>query len=342
MKNFLLLISFVLISFSTQAQVIQIKGVGTVSYTSELSATIKEKAYLKAQLSAVERYFAENGESQSQNFESIQGKVEENLDKFILNTVVINEQDQSSFHKYTVSLRVELNVAKLNNVLSSSSAVGKSTPAGNEGKSQLVYIFVGRKADSVRAFDARVFQRVETSARTKGSSASAQTETGGSTTTKADEVTYKLLPMANFGTSITSVFSQNGFQVVDPTYVIGDKDFKKVNSEFSVGNDLAPPTMRSIVSTLRNANIPLFILATLDVGAPSQDPATGLARVGVTVTARVLDLTKTFPREVASVPAVQYFGVGPDNSAALTKGLKDASLLAAREVVSRLNALNVR
>ncbi|WP_155835316.1 hypothetical protein [Herbaspirillum sp. RV1423] len=353
------------------AQVVQVKGVGTTSYTAELSQAVKEKAYQIAQVAAVERYFAENGEAESQNFDSIQDKIESNLDKFILSTTVLSEQDQSSLKKYSVAVRVELNVAKLRNTLRSSSAVSK---AGNSEKSQLVYLFMGREVSSVRSFDARVVKRIEASGKvqetnnrtTRGSegesisdtsigtsasrkstqnlssNASMKVEAGGSTTQKADDVSYRLLPMSNVKTAITSVFSQGGFNVAEPEFVLSDKDFKSVNQDYSAGSDLAPPTLRAVVMSLKKSQVPLLVLATLDVGAPAQDPATGMQRVAVTVTGRVLDVSGNLPREVASVPAVQYFGIGPDNATAMNKGLKDAALAAAREVASRLNASGVR
>lgn len=371
MKKLFALVAMVAAATFANAQVVQVKGVGTTSYAKELTVVDKEKAYQKAQVAAVERYFAENGEAESENFEAIQDKITENLDAFILNTAVLNEQDQPGLRKYSVAVRVELNVAKLRNTLRKSSSVAK---AGAYEKSQMVYVFVGRETASVKTFDARVVKRVEASERignnnssktsghegetisdtSIGTTTSKQTlantsaqlsqkvETGGSSTRKADELSYRLLPMANAKTSITSVFSQAGFVVADPEFVLGDKDFKAMNKDFSGGNDIAPATMRSIVGSLRKAQVPLLVLATLDVGAADQDSATGMQRVAVTVTGRVLDVSSGLPREVASVPAVQYFAVGPDNPAAINKGLKDASLAAAREVVSRLNAVGTR
>ena len=339
MKKILTLLCLALLSLFAHAQVVQVKGVGTVSYAGVLAPEAKEKAYVKAQVAAVERYYAESGESESQNFEAIQDKVAENLEKFILSTAVLNEQDQTSFHKYSVSVRVELNVAKLRNTLRSSFAVSQTS---NAAKSRMVYIFVGREADSVRSYDARVFQRVDVGAKEKPSSLSVQVETGGSTTRKGNETSYKLLPMSNFLTSITSVFSQAGFKVQDPAYTIGDKDFASLNKDFSSGKDITAQTMRSVVATLRKEQIPLLIIATMDVGVPNQDSASGLPRVGVTVTARVLDVSNGSPVEVVSVPAVQYFGTGPDNEQAAIKSLKDGSVSAARELVSRLNTAGIR
>ena len=353
------------------AQVVTVKGVGTVTYAKEATAADKDKALRLATVSSVERYFAENGEAESQNFEAIQDQIEANLEKFILSTTVLNEQDQAGLRRYSVTVRTELNVAKLRNTLRSASNAGKASPAE---KSQIVYVFVGREVASVRSFDARVVKRVETSvdasaksaSTTKGSegenikanlistSASKQTsekesanvaariESGGSTTRKADDVSYRLLSMSNQKTSVTSVFSQAGFAVADPEFVLNDKEMKAVSQDYATGNDLSPSTIRSVVVSLRKSQVPLLALATFDVGAPSQDPATGMQRVAVSVTGRVLDVSAGMPREVASVPPVQYFGVGQDNQSAVAKALKDASIAAAREVVSRLNATGMR
>lgn len=371
MKKLVLAVLGLMLSATCLAQVVTAKGVGTVTYGWSLSAADKDKAYKAAQVSAVERYFAENGEAESENFEAIQPKVEANLEKFILSTTVINEQNQEGMKKYSVAVRVELNVAKLRSTIRGNSATAK-TAAGD--RSQLVYVFVGREAASVRSYDERRVKRAEATHEISAESAesskgmesekirggkistesrredsanarvkqSVTLETGGSTTRRADEASYRLLPMNNTKTSITSVFSQGGFQVVEPEFVLADADMKAVNGDFSTGNDLQPSTVRSVVTALRKNQIPLLILATLDVGAPAQDEATGMQRVAVTVTGRILDVTGNFPREVASVPAVQYFGIGPDNATAAGKALKEASMAAAREVVARINAAGVR
>ncbi len=370
MKKLLILLAGLVLSTAGFAQVVASKGVGTVTYGWSLSAEDKDKAYRAAQVSSVERYFAEAGEAESENFEAIQPKVEENLEKFLLSTTVINEQNQEGSKKYSVSVRTEINVAKLRNALRGSTATSQAK-AGE--KSQLVYVFVGREAASVRSYDERVVKRaeveddrsVEASASVKGNegekirggsvstSASKEgkanvtmkravtVETGGSKTRKADDTSYRMLQMNNYKTSITSAFSQGGFNVADPEFVLEDSELKAVNDDFSKGNDLAPSTIRSVVKTLRQNQIPYFVLATLDVGAPMQDDATGMQRVAVSVTGRVLDISGNLPREVASVPAVQYVGIGADNATAQGKALKDAAIAAAREVISRLNAAGI-
>jgi hypothetical protein len=344
MKKLIPCLALCLMPLFAQAQIVQAKGAGTLSYTGAVTPELKERAYVKAQLAAVERYFAESGEAESRNFETIEAKVQENLDKFLLSTAVLTELDQPGLHKYSMAVRVEINVTKLRNTLREASAVNK---ASTGAKSQLVYVFVGREVASARSFDVRSFKKadaeVESSASKRGvQRASVQVETGGSETRKADDVSYRLLPMANVITSITSVFSDGGFIVADPAFAIGDKDISAINKDFSAGNDLGAATLRSVVASLRKQQVPLIVLVTLDVGAPSRDPATGNARTTVNVSGRVLDLTNPLPREVVSVPAAQFFGSGRDNQDARDNGLVMASLATARGVVSRLNAQGVK
>lgn len=370
MNKLILGLCGILFSLQCIAQIVTVKGVKTITYATTLNPVEKEKAYQAAQVAAVERYFAENGEADSQNFEAIQDKVEANLDKFVLSTNVLNEQDQPGLKKYSITVKIELNVAKLRNTLKNASATAKTS---NANKSQMVYVFVAREVASTKSFDDRVVSREERnrevtvnaakskkandgesvrggSVSTKGSkqvstkvavSDSITYETGGSSTRRSDDVAFRLLPMGNQKTSTTSVFSQAGFAVADPEFVLGDGELNAVNSDYSKGNDLAPATIRGVVQSLRKSQVPYLVLATFDVNAPTQDPATGLQRVSVSVTGRVLDLNNPIPREVASVPPVQYFGLGADNATATTKALKDASIAAAKEVVNRLNAAGI-
>ena len=355
----------------SSAQVVNVKGMGTITYSSRLSTDIKQQAYLKAQMQAVERYFAERGEAESQNFEINKDKIQSNIDNYILGTVLLDENDQQELKKYSVTVRVELNESKLRNVISASSSVAKT---GNSNKSTLVFLFAARESGSVREFDTHIVQRTEVnntgssvrgsstsgtegesitdtkistnasrSTVNKGSSKQSTTiESGGSATRKADQTTYRILPLSNQKTAITGIFSQAGFQVVDPEFALNANEIKAVNRDFTSGNDLLPATFKSVVGTLRGQGVPNLVLATIDAGLPSVDPSTGMKRVVVVISARVLDLTSGFPRETASVPPVQYAGLGVESIDATNKAVTEGSLIAAREVVSRLNAIGIR
>ena len=88
--------------------------------------------------------------------------------------------------------------------------------------------------------------------------------------------------------------------------------------------------------------MPYLALGTLDIGMQDTDPVTGLTRIYVTVTAKLIDVTTRFPRTVSSVGPVQFSGTGPDASVAQTNALKRAADSAARELAAQLNNAKVR
>lgn len=373
MKKILLslIVVFGLAASLANAQVVSVKGSGTIGYSSSLSSSDKEKAYQKAQLSAVETYFAERGQADYEAFESNRDRIVENLDDFITNTSILNEQDKPGINKYTVVVKVSLNETKLNVLMRKSSAVSKAPPGS---KSKIVFIFIGREAASVRSFDERVVKRAEVSStsnksytenksgtegenitetngqisristdssKTKTSFGSGKdsvkVETGGSVTRKADDTKYRAFPLADQRSAITSVFSQAGYKVADYETVMGDKEIKAIIRDYSSGNDLQPSTIRSIYQSLRTNGVPIFVIATLNLDAPVTDPSSGLQREAVRISARALDVNDG--TEIASVPPVSQFGLGVTNRDAIDVALKNGSLAAAKEVVSRLNAV---
>jgi hypothetical protein len=333
------------------AQVVSSKGMATIKYDSSLfsskaSADDKQRAFKTAEVNAIERYYAENGESQAENFDSIRDKVAASLDTFVLGATLVSEEDKTDAHQYSVVVRVDINVAKLRNAVKGTSSV-TATPNGQ--KSPLTFVFVARQQDSVKSYDDRVYKRadVKESANEKSSrssysaNGSVSVETGGSRTRKADDVTWRLVPSGELNSVFTGVFAQSGFQVVEAGYVEpssgGHLRISAMENDFKTGNDLQPATMREAVLGLQTAQVPYLALGTLDIGMQDTDDVTGLTRVYVTVTAKLIDVTTRFPRTVASVGPVQYAGTGPDASVAKTNALKRAADAAARELAAQLN-----
>ena len=367
-----------LLAFGAQlafAQVENVKGSATVSYERKLTPEVKTRAFREAQVKAVERYYAESGEADSANFDNVRDKVLENLDKFVLGATLISDQDMPDQKQYNAVVRIELNVARLRNTLKANSAVG-STAAGE--KSPLTFVFMARQVASVKAYKAREVDRAEVRAEASGSlqarektaeservgsgsvktstavdrsvnasaSRSVTLETGGSVTQKSDDTTWRLIPSQNLNAQFTGVFAKAGFDVVEAAYVEpqsnGLLSVKAIERDYETGNDLAPETLRNTTQGLKNAQVPYLALGTLDVGQRDVDPATGLARVYVTVSGKILDLNSRFPRVVSSVGPVQFAGTGPSEAVAQTNALKLAADSAARELVAQINNVGVR
>jgi len=337
----------------------------------------KDAALQKAKMNAVEMYFAERGEAETENYDRMEDEILDNLDRLVSNETILNEQDKSG--RYEVTASAVLNEARLRNIIRGGSAAGT---AGKSQKSNIVYIFTGREVDSttkrgptvtstasanidtatsaemaaktaakgkeserIRSSEISTAEETQSKAavKTKGSaSVDTQVTTGSTTVITRDQSTYKLLPMSDYDSAITSVFSQAGFSVVDSRFVLSEKDFDSVKNDYERGDDMAIPTINSVVSTLQGKGIPYLVLATLNVDPPGRDSATGMNRVVVNTAVRVLDVSSGFPREVASVPAYQITGLGIAEIEARNKALTDSCVKAAREIVQRLNTQDVR
>ncbi|MBY0234768.1 MAG: hypothetical protein K2W93_07305 [Burkholderiaceae bacterium] len=382
----------IVVGAQAAAQVQQARGQYVLNYKEyigafdkkEVPAKAKAKAQQEAALKAVEHYYAEAGQSEAANFDAIREKILHDQGRYILESTVIAEEDNTKEFKYSVVVRVSLNVANLRNAVQANSAVGRASEAE---KSMLSFVFVSRQVSSEKTFDDRVYKRAEGAIQASGNvtrqeknslkeatsegesvkngridtrgSRSQQTdesvkvdasrsyvatsETGGSTTRKASESTWRLLPSANLNQVFVASFSQAGYDVVEAAMVESEK-FKvaQIEDDYKSGNDLQPKTLRSIAAGMREAAIPFVALGTLDVGLPARDPQTGLTRVDVTVNAKVWDVSKTIPRTKAAVGPVTYSGVGPTEDVARGNALKAAASSATQELSSRMTTIGIR
>jgi hypothetical protein len=373
--------------FSTQAfaQVHQARGQFSIFYKDQVGtfgkkeapAKVKQQAQLEAGIKAIEAYFAEAGQAEAANFDRIRSRILEEPSRYILESTIIAEEDNTKDFKYTVVVRASLNVANLRNLMQANSAVGKAASAN---KSMLSFVFVSRQVAIEKTFDDRVSKRAEVTEHvsskvrakegsttkeassegesvemnrvdTHGSksqskeeaatfSLSGQTvvalETSGSTTRKASEVTWKLLPSANLNQVFTSQFSQAGFEVVEAS-MVESVNLSDIEADYQTGNDLKPETIRAVAKAMKAAEVPYVVLGTLDVGLPIKDPQTGLMRVDVIVNAKVWDVTKPIPRTRAAVGPISYAGMGPTEEVARVNALRLAASNAAQELTSRLN-----
>lgn len=151
---------------------------------------------------------------------------------------------------------------------------------------------MSHQVDSEKAFDDRVYQRVDRSVKVDAKGAASKSgaegesvrggrvgtnasvnrsvgveakrtdtiETGGSTTRKSSESTWRIFPSANLNATFTGIFAAAGFKVLEAAYVEpytnGLLKIKTVENDYKTGNDLDPAALRDIVRGLQAAQIP--------------------------------------------------------------------------------------
>jgi len=358
-------------SAPTLAQAIDSKGSASVSFEGKLTPAVKQQAFDKAKINALDRYIAQGDAARSRNYELVRERLISDIDTYILSAVVLSEDGTDKSGRYTVTIRAELNEPRLENALIGSSVVS-NTPTGQ--KSLMTFVFVARQQKSVQRFDDKVYKRTDTSDSGKTSvsgkrdtteseaisnngistsdrasasmEAEAQTSstvtTGGSSTAKADVVDWDVTRADEVNSVMTGAFSGAGFEVVEAEY-LDQLNLEAIRADYGKGDDLAPATLREAVKGVKAAGAFRYLaLGRLDVGMRDKDPASGLTRVFVTVSGKVLDISGGFPKTVSSVGPEQFAGLGPSETVARTNALQLAASAAADRMINELNARGVQ
>jgi hypothetical protein len=355
----------------SQAQAVTAKGVATVTYAGKLDAAVKERALLDAKVNALDRYIATQADgAKSRNYETARTALVDSIDRYVLAATVLSEESDTKAKRYTVAIRAEVNAPSVENALVGRSAVAQA-PAAQ--KSLMTFVFVARQQGSVQVFDDKVYKRVDASVtesatgnaqrdateseRITGNSvstsdkvqasanyqanATASVTSGGSTTSKSDVVAWNVTRADEINSVMTGTFTAAGFEVVEAEYV-GSLDVEAIRTGYGTGEDLSPAALQGAVRGVQAAGgFRYLALGRLDVGMRDKDPSTGLTRVYVTVSGKVLDVSASYPRTVSSVGPEQFAGLGPSETVARTNALKEAAAVAAERLVNELNARGV-
>ena len=120
------------------------------------------------------------------------------------------------------------------------------------------------------------------------------------------------------------------------------KSATKIRSKKSRKNNKLINKKTKFFQICKENEISYLAVANMDVGLPEKDPNTGLTRVYVAVTAKVSDLTKRFPKTVASISGKPYAGLGSNPEVAKRNALNTAAEKSAKVLVDLLRAKGVR
>jgi hypothetical protein len=358
------LLTFVLLFFFAvplYAQIATEQGVGQITYKGWGSpgAKVRQEAIQKAKLNALTRFAAKFSQANALNYEKIRGKVESEIDMYVPDHYIIDEEVDKAAKVYRVVIRATINNTAIDVELQKVSAIHSAT---EDERSFLTFVFVAREAKVVKKFDERKTTRVVEESSEDQSEVSSAEEgelkfsaesrkdkirtTGGSTVQKSDQIQYDVSNSHEINTAMSNIFSTAGFEVVDAEYLTDETDglvdVERFIEDFRYGDDITGKTRRDAVKGCRSVDVMFFAIGTLDVGMKDVDPTSGLTRVFVSVTGKVMSLKKRFPKTVASVGPIQFSGIGPTQTVAKTNALKLAAEKAAKELTAQLRAKNIQ
>lgn len=361
MKKILIIVMFLAIAVPLHAEMLKEQGVGVMTYKGWKAPKKAEKreAIQKAKINALTRYAAKFDQAKAMNYEKIRAKVESDVDTYVVDYSVIDEDLDKGSKIFKIVILASINASLIEIELQKLAPINKVSNVESE---MMTFVFVAREATSVKKFDKRVTKRVVTESFDEETESAVAEEgdlqyssnnkkdhvstTGGSSIQKSDKVQYDVSNANEINTAMSNTFSTAGFEVIDAEYLTDETeglvDVKMFIEDFKYGDDISGQTRRDAVKGCRMVDVMYFAIGTLDVGIKDKDPVSGLTRVFVSVTGKVLGLKKRFPKTVASVGPVQFSGLGPDQIVAKRNALILAAEKAAQELTSQMRAKGIR
>jgi hypothetical protein len=347
-----------------RAEIVKGKGQGEIVYkglfkqgSAEERATITE-----AKKNALTRFAATFDTARFELYKKIESEVLGSIDLYITDYTVLDQSTDKTSRRHTVIIEASINATLIEATIQKSS--GAAAPSGAAAASAggesdyITFVFVARELASRKAFDAkrttveinesadtgaekaRVSDDGQSAERSLEKSSVTKKTTGGNTETKAEELAYRVNTVTEVDNAVNSVLTKARYETVDPSDAGLDvQSFKK---DFSSGDDISSETRSAAIKTLKEKEIRYLTIANMDVGLSDKDEVSGMARVYVTVTAKVTDLKPKFPKTVASIAGKPYAGLGPDSQVAKKNALNEAAARSAAELVDQLRMKNVR
>lgn len=361
MKNKIVLLWIsVLFSSLATGQMVEKQGVGQMTYERKfnIKTSDKQQALDMAKLNALQSLTADFDTAKQMEYAKIDSIVKRDLNRFVPTLMILDETVDKKTKSYTVAGRATINLGLIEMEMNKASAVKN---VSEEERSYLTFIFLARKAISVKQYDAKVSQRTDAtsieeiseSQAMDGTSVAASGETytsnssttGGSTEVKADKIQYDVSSSDDINTTVLKVFGNAGYEVVEAEMVADETDgqmnLEAFVADFSQGDDISAKTRKGAANGCRDLDIRFLSIGKLDVGQNLKDPVTGMTRVYVNVNAKVYDVSKRFPKTVAAVGPVQYSGIGPTQDVAQRNALQTAGEKAASDLMSQMRSKNL-
>jgi len=334
---------------------VEVKGIGAFQYEGGFFSSDKptdgekEKAGALAKKNAWKNFVATLNSAKQKSIAEHEAAIADSLEKFIIDTVLIDTFKDQNARTLNVVMRVAFNDEAVSQFVEKLT-VGNGQQVGRSKDSVFSFLFMARKAATITQFDARqtkVSQSETSIAEGDGSgvSSTAKTVTGGSTQRKADSTTYAVTSSQDLDAAMGEVISTSGIEYVGYDDIVESCDgvpVKTFRDEYVNSDELSSKTRAAVIKAARDCEVRYFAYGTVDSEVSMRDPATGNQRVFVSVRSQLWDISARLPRKIGSVGPKQYSGLGPNESVAGRNALSSAARELARTLVDQLNAKGIR
>ena len=328
------------------AQVVTEKGISTIELTGRScrdgkpsDKKLQFEAIEKAKLSAWNKYTAKLSGDRNAAYLKQESSFIQSIDDYIADYTILTSNCSKKDRSYSVSLRVNINEAKLNNALVVQS--GDSSAKQNLKGQGVVVLVVPRKTTEALSFDAKVTSQTQRKnslsadeiisdsgdavSITESSTQRESVTTGGSTSKKATKRTYQIGDLGDASAQINNVLAPLGMRTFAAARLesmgsrFGYEPFlNNVLDQFSgksgdLGANISPQSQNAIVDMIADVGqgrLNYFMLGTVDSSVPRIDPDTGAYKADVLVNIQLFKIDDFFGAEVIAA-------VGPEIKTAI-------------------------
>jgi len=337
-------------SAQTNNQIVKVKGQGSAPYSGSIKETVVRAAIVEAKRDALQRYVAQFTTSRRANYMKVEEEVLKRLEQVVPNAVILSEDRKSTSKLYSVVIEAGIDDNLIEQIIQADSKKERAAVAkGTKQENYITFVFVARELASSTSFRAKETSVVNRDSERRGANSTggdASTTTasetsgitdiaqaGGTDVSQSNDRKYRVFTVNEVDAAVNNVLTVAGYEVVGA--IDASLNVAAFKSDYESG-DIQPTTRQVAVQTCRGNQINYLGTASMDVGIPERDTATGMWRVYVTVNSQVSDLRGRFPKTAASIAGKAYAGLGSNTEVARTNALNTAAAEMASELVDQL------
>lgn len=336
-------------------EIVKVKGQGSAPYKGrKADETTEREAIAEAKRDALQKYVAQFNTSRRANYMKVEADILKRLDQVVPNATVLDRKTITSAKLYSVVVEAGIDDNFIEQIIQANFL--KERNAGSKQENYITFVFVARELAVSKDFDGKT-TKIESGTREiqgsqtvgdDGDTVSAAntrgrtivTVTGGNTESKANERKYRVFTVGEVNAAVNNILTVAGYEVVNA--VDAELKVNDFRADYENGDDIQPETRIAAVKTAKEKEICYLGTASMDVGIPEVDGATGQWRVYVTVNSQVSDIRGRLAKTVAAIAGKAYAGLGSNKQVARTNALNTAAKEMASELVDQLRMKAVR
>ena len=322
---------------------------------------IMQLAFNQACSKAVSRHAESLDKSQYANYKKVKTKIENNLEEYVICTIIDDDNDKKS-KTYTVAVKAEILANAFTDVINQSSSI---SDAETNEKTEIVFASLARQVENAQA----VSEKSTTSSESSNSETTSEiaasdgvetiisgtTEKSSSATTGGDVqdsvsdvivYSYSVDGNENFGGAMLTEFNYANYDIIDIHDLWNDDIsdlYEIMEEEFASKGAPSKKTISKINKILKmEEEIGIFMYATIDIGQKEIDQSTGNIVTQASINTRIIDLTGKRPKNIAAVANQVIAGIGTTQDSSRKNAIQSSAEKSAQILIGELNKRGTR